>query len=216
MSRNAEVMRARVDDLIAGLPPDLVADGAAARLTGLIEVSASGGAGSVDEALSSQRYLDLLDELIDAATHPRTNDLANRPGHDVFPDVFRKSWRRLAKRAAKASSAKTSAETYHRVRIAAKRTRYLAEALVPVYGRPAKQLARRVEEVQDLLGDHQDAVVTGELLRRAAGEPRVGRAAFTFGLLYADEQTAARQAASKFRTKWPQVSRPRHRNWLSN
>ena len=44
----------------------------------------------------------------------------------------------------------------HDVRKAAKRVRYAAEALVPVYGRDAERMVRAHERIQTVLGDHHD------------------------------------------------------------
>ena len=50
------------------------------------------------------------------------------------------------------------------VRIGAKRVRYAAEAVASAVGKEAKRFARAVEGFQEVLGDHQDAVVAGRIL----------------------------------------------------
>ena len=56
----------------------------------------------------------------------------------------------------------------HEVRIRAKRCRYAAEAVEPAFGKPAKRVRRRRStDVQDVLGEHQDAVVAGAVAPRA-------------------------------------------------
>ncbi len=52
----------------------------------------------------------------------------------------------------------------HRLRIRAKRLRYLLEFLEPVGGDEGRRLVRAVVRLQDLLGAHQDEVVAAELL----------------------------------------------------
>ncbi|MGH8971331.1 MAG: CHAD domain-containing protein [Actinomycetes bacterium] len=213
-SRNAEVLRSRLEDVLGSLDPDLVTDRVAPRLFAVLDADATEGHAQLEAALSSDRYLNLLEELVDAATQPRTTDAADSPCSEVAPGLVRASWRRLAKRAAATRREDATEEQYHRARIAAKRTRYLAESLVPVYGRPAKRFARRVEAVQEVLGEHQDTVVARALLHRAATEPRVGRAAFTFGVMYCQEEQAARSARSRFQQLWPKLARARHRRWI--
>jgi CHAD domain-containing protein len=81
----------------------------------------------------------------------------------------------------------------HRARKAAKRARYAVELAAPV-GRPkhAKKIIKRYKGIQDLLGEHQDAVVAAQLLRdhaaRAAITPTI-----TYGLLYAREEATAQR-----------------------
>jgi CHAD domain-containing protein len=54
---------------------------------------------------------------------------------------------------------------WHEARKAAKRLRYAGEAAAPALGKPAKKLVKRVKQVQELLGDHQDAAVARPVLR---------------------------------------------------
>jgi hypothetical protein len=53
----------------------------------------------------------------------------------------------------------------HEARKASKRLRYAAEAAAPVLGTPANRLVKQVQHVQELLGDHQDAVGARPSLR---------------------------------------------------
>lgn len=212
--RNTEVVEARLRAALAALPPSLVVDDAEQRLDAMLRAEAEGARAPIDAALSSERYLDLLDDLVDAATDPRTTDLADRPCDEVLPGLMTVSWRRLAKRAEAAIRGSAEPGGYHRARIAAKRTRYLAEALVEVYAKPAKRFAARVEALQELLGEHQDAVVAAAMLRRAVDDQQLGRSAFTFGVLHAAEQHAAERARARFRVRWPKAARRRHRRWI--
>jgi hypothetical protein len=65
-----------------------------------------------------------------------------------------------------------------------------------------------------VLGEHQDAVVAGDLLRRVAEAPRVGRAAFTVGLLHAQQEREAADARARFKALWPGVAKSKHRRWV--
>jgi CHAD domain-containing protein len=59
-------------------------------------------------------------------------------------------------------------------------------------GSKARRVAERAEDVQGLLGDHHDAVVTRATLRHLAIDEDAGvAAAFLLGHLDADEQRAA-------------------------
>ncbi len=91
----------------------------------------------------------------------------------------------------------------HDVRIAAKRARYAAEAVRPVVGKPAKQLASVMAEVQETLGDHQDAVVERQWLwdlsRRAF---LAGENGFTFGRLHGLADARAQHDEDRFAEVW--------------
>ena len=56
-------------------------------------------------------------------------------------------------------------EQLHRLRIAFKGLRYALEFFREVLGRDSEQLIEEIKTLQDHLGDLQDAVVTGNLLR---------------------------------------------------
>jgi CHAD domain-containing protein len=98
----------------------------------------------------------------------------------------------------------------HRVRIRAKRARYAAEAVAPVFGKRAKEFARAMADVQDVLGEHQDAVVAGEWLRAHAA----GAGAFVAGELVATEREAARAARDEWPRVWARGRRKRLRRWM--
>jgi CHAD domain-containing protein len=214
-SRDTEVIEGRLLDALDRLDPRVRSGRPQTILGGMLAAQAADGAGAAEAALGSDRYRALIENLIDAATHPRTTDLANRPAVEVLPELVTASWRRLAKRARAACAEGATPEEFHRTRIAAKRMRYLSESLVSIYGKPAKSFARKVEQLQIILGLHQDAVLAGAVLRRAAEQPRVGRAAFTFGVMHANEDAAAQRERERFRELWPDVARRRRRRWFA-
>jgi CHAD domain-containing protein len=101
----------------------------------------------------------------------------------------------------------------HAVRIRAKRARYAAEAVAPAVGASAKRFAAAVEAVQEVLGDHQDAVVAGQWLRDH-GPTADGGAAFVAGLLVgveADEADASREA---WPATWKAAKKSKLRSWM--
>jgi CHAD domain-containing protein len=132
------------------------------------------------EALSSGRYYRLLDELESAARGPRVRrsdiPLARLAGHE---------FKRLRKRARRLNWASTDAEL-HRTRILCKRARYATEFAEPDLGKRARRVAARAAILQDVLGEHQDAIVAeaqrriGLPLRVASGGVREGCALALF------------------------------------
>jgi CHAD domain-containing protein len=138
--------------------------------------------------------------------------LGQRPAAEVLPGLVRTPWRHL-RRAVAALGDDPPDDALHEVRIRAKRLRYAGEAAAPVIGKPAKQLAAAVAEVQGVLGDMQDAVVAEEWLRKTAmsGPPSQ---AVVAGILIArqrQQQEACRKAWIK---PWKKASAKKRRAWL--
>jgi CHAD domain-containing protein len=98
----------------------------------------------------------------------------------------------------------------HAVRIRAKRARYAAEAVSPVFGKRAQAFAKAAADLQDVLGDHQDSVVARAWLRQAA---EGGADAFVAGELAAIEAQAAAEARAAWPKAWKALSRKRLRFW---
>lgn len=164
-------------------------------------------------ALDSDRYLALLDQLVDGAREPATLPGATEKAADVLPPLAAKAFGGL-RAAAKRTGAHGSDEALHDLRIRAKRARYAADLAAPVVRAPAKRLSSALGGLQDVLGDHHDAVVAARWLRGAV--PSATRAqAFALGLLVADEERAAREGRERWRTAWRAVNRKKLTSWMS-
>jgi CHAD domain-containing protein len=120
------------------------------------------------EALSSERYVNLVDRLhagserlplAAAAEHD-----AERPAADVLPSLVGARWRAVRRQVRRAGR-RPSATQLHRIRIKSKQLRYAAEAAAPVVGKPAQRTASAAEDVQTVLGEHHDAVAAEAWLR---------------------------------------------------
>ncbi len=109
-------------------------------------------------------------------------------------------WARLLKSAAALGSGSSDA-AFHATRIDAKRVRYGAEALAPVFGKRAARFAVAAEELQEVLGEHQDAVVAMAWLADRGIEAEDRAVAFTAGRL-AELESASRDRARK---RWPKA-----------
>ena len=97
---------------------------------------------------------------------------------------------------------------WHEARKAAKRLRYATEAAAPVLGAPAKRLVKRVKEVQELLGDHQDAVVARPVLREIGVAAHLdGENGFTYGILHERETTGVRLVTPEVEDAFRQLRR---------
>jgi CHAD domain-containing protein len=91
----------------------------------------------------------------------------------------------------------------HRLRIALKRLRYQLEYLEGSYGKPMGNLTRAMEDVQDSLGNHQDAMVAVAQLERfrRKGGLKSGSRKSVKRLIAAEQENAARYR-KRFRKDW--------------
>jgi CHAD domain-containing protein len=106
--------------------------------------------------------------------------------------LARDEFARLAKRVRKLGK-RPDDETLHGLRIALKRARYAAELAAPA-SKAGRRFIARARELQDVLGEHQDAVVAEERLRSATVADTRSAAAFAAGRL-AERQVARRARA---------------------
>ncbi|MEY2443680.1 MAG: hypothetical protein QOE00_260 [Ilumatobacteraceae bacterium] len=169
----------------------------------------------VAAALASDRYVSLLDALVEAARQPRfiaePAGLGDRPARSVVVKLVRKTWRRL-RRTVKVLTAESPDAAFHAVRISSKRARYAAEAVAPLFGRDSRRFADAMAEVQSVLGDHQDTAVAEQWLRDAAKD--VPSARLVIGELVAIERLERLRLRKKFKSVWKKASRRRLRTWF--
>lgn len=171
-------------------------------------------ASDVAAAMQSVRYLALLDALVAASRAPMLSAAASARAGDALPPLMRSTWRRLA-RSVRALHQNGPDEAWHAARIRAKQARYAADALVPVFGRPAKKLAAQLERVTELLGSHQDAAVAAQSAATLAAAKGVGgRAGYVLRLLHDAQRAEVRTTRKEFKRIWPTVAKPRRRRWL--
>jgi len=203
-ARDADVLLTRLRRQSAGLPEAdrRRLDETLAPLEAAREVAYE----RLGSMLREPRYPALLQELADAAKSPPLAPRAGELACDVIPEIVAGAWSMLRKRVRRRSHPPTDREL-HRIRIAAKRVRYAAEAVAPVAGRRAAKLARAVERLQTILGDQHDATGTCERLRTL---PKAGTA-FVAGELAALEHRAALQGRRAWRDAWRDAKRAHRR-----
>ncbi|MDJ0852734.1 MAG: CYTH and CHAD domain-containing protein, partial [Myxococcota bacterium] len=162
--RDADVLGERLRAAVRELPPEEARDAkdmldhlAEQRHRAYVDLLAS---------LRSSRYVDLVERLVETARAPALCVAPSEPGRRAMKPLVAASWRRLRKRARKLGEEPADA-ALHAVRIRAKHVRYAAEVVAPLYGVPARELARAARGVQQVLGEHQDAVVARAWLREA-------------------------------------------------
>jgi CHAD domain-containing protein len=161
-------------------------------------------------SMREPRYARLLDELVDAANTPAVlPEVAEAPASEALRPALEAPWKHL-KTAMETASADPTDEHLHAARIRAKRVRYAAEAVSAVFGKRARAFAEAAVDLQDVLGEHQDAVVAGVWLREAA---RSGGDAFVAGELAAIEARDAAASREAVPAAWKALSRKRLRFW---
>lgn len=92
----------------------------------------------------------------------------------------------------------------HKLRIDCKRLRYACEFFSELYPKSARKFVRRVIEIQDVLGVHQDSVVARHSLTQSFSLPRAHRRAFLLatGYLIARETQRAEFSRATFFKLW--------------
>ena len=161
-------------------------------------------------AIREPAYVALLDELVEAAREPRVLDeVAASPAATALRPCIERPWNHL-ERAVEQARDDGSDSSLHGVRIRAKRARYAAEAVSPVFGKRADAFAEAAAGLQDVLGEHQDSVVARAWLRQAAAS---GADAFVAGELSAIEAQAAAAERAAWPKAWKALSRKRLRFW---
>ncbi len=204
-ARDAEVLRERLDALVAEQPAELVMGPVARRIDKTLSEAAREGRKQAQAALDSPRYFRLLDALDAFVEDPPVLAAADGRATRVVPRLLRRDARRLhrAVEAAQAAGELHPDLALHEARKKAKRLRYAAESAIPALGRRARTLTKRAKRVQEALGDHQDTVVARATLRECGVQAHLsGENAFTYGLLHGLEERRATDSRESFERSW--------------
>ncbi|NUP74522.1 MAG: CHAD domain-containing protein, partial [Sinomonas sp.] len=214
-ARDIEVMRQRLEDLVAAEPDDLLLGPVAQRIEEELGARYREARTSGLAALNDQRYFRLLDALDALLASPPLTDAAQRKAGKATARLVSRDLKRLrtAVDAAQAARGHTGeGEALHEARKKAKRMRYAAEAAKTVHGKRARRLAKGAAKIQQTLGDHQDSVVTREMLRNLASTTLPeGTTAFTFGRLHAQEEQQGAADRAEFFRLWAEFQPKRLR-----
>jgi len=204
-ARDAQVMRHRLQDLVATQPDELVRGPVSARIDAELLGRYSDAVAQIHSELDAERYAALVRDLGALVADPRFIGPADKPARKVGRRLIRRDLRRLRNRVREAKQEHDDArraEIFHDARKDAKRLRYAAEAYVPVGAAPAAAMVEAAEGIQKALGEHQDSVVTRELLAALGARPGRGGSGFTYGRLHAVEEQRTRAAEKRFRRLW--------------
>jgi CHAD domain-containing protein len=215
-TRDSEVLLARLTRDLDDLPRELVIGPVRARLEQALHASLAAGRETVEATLSSERYIVLLERLVDAGWEPFTSPAGERPTARAIPKLVKRCWGELVDDVKRLDDPDADADAWHTVRIEAKALRYSCEAAAPIFGRPAKELAKIAATFQTSLGENQDATIAADLLRTTATQRGGSSVAFTLGLLHAKQRDAAAAARADFRQQWKAAARSKSLDWLTD
>jgi CHAD domain-containing protein len=190
--RDLDILRTRMDALIDELPPEVVLGPVRSTVDTEIAVRRKGAADAVVEALDSARYRHLVGLAHQWRSDPPLTEAATAPAGTV-KGYAKRAGKKVDKRLTRAVTAGNAGEPadalLHRARKAGKRHRYAVEAAQPVWGGKADKIIAQRKKLQDLLGEHQDRIVSSAFLRDLGARlgVREGQNGFTYGLLYGRE-----------------------------
>jgi CHAD domain-containing protein len=207
--RDLDVLARRLETQVATLPDQDRPAGE--RLVGRLRAVRSAARERMLVDLRSPRYVALLDALVAAASQPGVLDEAGSlPAREAMGSLMARPLAHLT-RACEAIHRRSPDEVVHAARIRAKRARYAADAVAPVFGKEARSFVRAAGKLQDRLGEHQDAVVAAAWLRETART--YPSTAFVAGLIAAREEKARLRARTSWRPLWKAVRRKEPRSW---
>jgi CHAD domain-containing protein len=211
-ARDSEVMAARLQAALAEEPAELVVGPVARQISVSFSTQHAQARDRLLAALTSERYaalLERLDEVVDgppvkAVTKAALRKRARKALHRVTARLD------LAERLADAPGAGARVTpplpgvtpdrdtALHDARKAAKRARYAAEALRPLGGKDARRLVKRFKHLQEMLGVHQDSIITRQVLRDQGMRAYLdGQNSFTYGLLHAKQELAGKASLAE-------------------
>jgi CHAD domain-containing protein len=180
--RDQDILSNRLRKQIAELPPEQIRGPVEAEITKILAAEREKALDRLRKEMRTARYTHLM-QLLRAwrAAPPFTDAAAEK--NTVAVTYVEKAQRKADKRLRKADD---DIDELHRARKAIKRARYAAELVEPADS-DMKAIARDAEEMQTLLGEHQDAIVAAEFLAKISASSDSDECGFTYGILMAND-----------------------------
>ncbi|MEJ7707359.1 MAG: CYTH and CHAD domain-containing protein [Nocardioidaceae bacterium] len=190
--RDLDVQIERLSKQVASLPGELVLGPVAADIDSTLAAERGKAWQRLRSAMNGRRYVALLSVLEQWRVDPPYTGAGAKKRTAVAKYVDRAE-RKLYRRLDASVEPGADDELLHSARKAGKRFRYAAELATPVMGDEAVSKVKRAKQLQEMLGEHQDSVVSVEILRRlgARAGSSPGSNGFTYGVLLAKEQQRA-------------------------
>ena len=178
------------------------------RLLSQLETQRSVSRASMLEALRSDRYVKLLDQLERAAQFPE-GAATGFTLHEIAARQFKK-----LRSCGEKFTQNGSDEDLHRLRIRAKRARYAAELAERSVGKRATRFVSQIKKFQDALGSHQDAVMTEERLRGLLRSSHSVRTAFAVGQIVERLGTRKKRIRESIPKRWTKLKKRGKDAWI--
>jgi CHAD domain-containing protein len=190
--RDLDILAQRQAALLAELPPELILGPVASTIETELAVQRKQATDALVEALDSGRFRKLIALMHHWRSDPPFTAAADASPNAIKPMIKkakRKAGKRLATAVAVRRAGEPSDELFHSARRATKRYRYAVEAAQPLWGSKADKIISERKDLQDVLGNHQDGIVSAGFLRELGARlgVRSGQNGFSYGVLYARE-----------------------------
>jgi CHAD domain-containing protein len=217
-ARDAEMLAERVGRLLAEEPDASDVTRVRQTLLELLDSTVRTNSSLAVAYFDDPAYDAFVRRLDRFADLPPWTPAATNPAVPVLRELLKAEWKRF-RRAGSAALAAPRDEAgdalLHKARKAAKRARYVAETLVPVFGRRANRLAKAAAQVQEVLGEHQDCAVTRDYLAGpaldAVPDPDD---LFVLGRLHAREEATSERLRDDYSRLFLAADRKALRRWL--
>lgn len=193
--RDLDILTERQAALLSALPPELMLGPVSSTIQTELATRRKRATDDLVGALNSERYRKLIGRIHHWRSDPPFTAAADSPTDAIeaaIKTAKKKARKRLSTAVAVRRAEEPSDELFHRARKASKRYRYAVEAAAPVWGPKADKVVAQRKDLQDLLGNHQDAIVSAAFLRELGAQVgiRSGQNGFSYGILYAREAAA--------------------------
>ena len=210
--RDLDVLLLRLRGEIATLPEREQAAGEV--LVAMLELARATARAEMLAALDAPRYTSLLERLADAIRLPLPTPTATQAQPELV-DLVRPQAHKLRKAVERAGEDPPD-ETLHALRILGKRVRYTGELLEPALRvdgaddtrRAVRRLLAATAELQEVLGDHQDACVAEQRIRELVdglGDQPDPQVVFVAGRLVERERSRADATRALWWPAWERV-----------
>ncbi len=181
-------------------------------LVDALEAERAGARAEMLAALDAPRYPALVERIADAVRLPLPTPTATQAQPELV-ELIRREAQKM-RRAVEKAGPNPPDEVLHALRIHGKRVRYTGELVEPALrgtptGKAVKKLLTVTAELQEVLGDHQDACVAEHRIRTlldGLGELPDAYVVFVAGRLVERERTRAEAKRAEWRAAWEQVA----------
>ena len=222
--RDAEVQEERLTGRLAELEPELLFGPVQAQVTRHFARTRAEARAAVMDVVDGERYAALQGALRRLLADPPLSSRAAEPARKVLPAMAGRTAKKLNRRMEAALAelsdggerpAGDATELLHRARKTGKQLRYATEVVRPAVGKDARAFAKRLKAVQQVLGDHQDAVVSRETLRLLGGQAGAEHGnGFAFGVLHGQDTARMRELEERLPGVWEDVWTSGARRWM--